>query len=262
MRIGAVPSTNWMIFLSQACALAKANLKCRYRKTVAGFLWVFLNPLITFTVQAVAFGHFLKIDVQNYLLFLVSGLLPWMFIAQTLEMAAGTIVNSGGLIKAVPVSPLVFLMAQVLDNAVNFLAAFVLILAIGAGIERQMSFVWMLLVLPSVSLLLGVYALSQILATLQVFFRDTRFLVSFGLQACFFLTPIFYPREMIPAPLQWSVELNPFYRLVSPFQILIHNYDAGRFSQSLLLSFLTTGALLVAAVLLWQRRKHLVYHYV
>lgn len=255
-------SSSWIVFLSQSFALAKANLKCRYRKTIAGFLWVFLNPLITFSVQAVAFGHFLKIDVQNYLLFLVSGLLPWMFIAQTLEMSAGTIVNSGSLIKSVPVSPLVFLMAQVLDNAVNFVAAFLLILCFGAMIEGHAATSWLLLGLPALPLLVGVYALAQILATLQIFFRDTRFLVSFGLQACFFLTPIFYPREMIPSQLQWLVDLNPFFRLISPFQILIHNFDAGRFSQSLLLSFLTAAGLLVVAAMVWHRKKHLVYHYV
>ena len=255
-------SSDWRDFFDQAAALTWANLKCRYRKTAAGFLWVVLNPLITFSVQAVAFGHFLKIDVQNYVLFLISGLLPWMFIAQTLEMSAGVFVNSGNLIKSVPVSPLVFLLAQVLDNLVNFVAAFVLVLALGVAIEGGAGWQWGLLVLAVIPLVTGVFAMAQWLATAQVFFRDTRFIVSFALQACFFLTPVFYPREMVPAEFQWLIEVNPLFRLISPFQILIHNFDANTFLWALLMSFVTSAALMAMASFTWGRRKHLVYHYV
>lgn len=255
-------SNDWRIFFDQSAALTWANLKCRYRKTAAGFLWVVLNPLITFSVQAVAFGHFLKVDVDNYLLFLVSGLLPWMFIAQTLEMSAGVFVNAGGLIKSVPVSPLVFLLAQVLDNLVNFIAAFILLLAIGVAFEGGAGWHLGLIGLSSIPLVVGVFAMSQWLATAQVFFRDTRFIVSFALQACFFLTPIFYPREMVPEAFRWLIEINPFFRLISPFQILIHNFDLLAFVQSLAWSALTAGVLMALAMFNWERRKHLVYHYV
>jgi ABC-type polysaccharide/polyol phosphate export permease len=255
-------SSDWRSFFDQSAALTWANLKCRYRKTAAGFLWVVLNPLITFSVQAVAFGHFLKVDVENYLLFLVSGLLPWMFIAQTLEMSAGVFVNAGGLIKSVPVSPLVFLLAQVLDNLVNFIAAFILLLAIGVAFEGGAGWHWGLIALASIPLVGGVFAMSQWLATAQVFFRDTRFIVSFALQACFFLTPVFYPREMVPEAFRWLIEINPFFRLISPFQILIHDFDLSAFIGALVWSSLTAGALMMLAAFTWRRRKHLVYHYV
>ncbi len=253
---------DFYIFWTQSKALTLANLKCRYRKTVAGFLWVFLNPLISFSVQAVAFGHFLKIDVEHYLLFLISGLLPWMFIVQTLEMSSTVFVNSGQLIKSIPVSPLVFLMAQALDNLVNFIAAFILILVIGAAIEGGPVSPWLLLVFPMIPLLAGVFALSWLFATAQVFFRDTRFIVSFGLQACFFLTPIFYPRSFIPEALQWMVTVNPLFHLINPFQILIHDFDWQAFQWAMAGSLLTSGLLLSAAIVSWQSRRHSVYLHV
>jgi lipopolysaccharide transport system permease protein len=185
-----------------------------------------------------------------------------MFIAQTLEMSAGVFVNSGSLIKSVPVSPLVFLLAQVFDNLVNFIAAFILILAIGVAFEGGAGWHWVWIVPASIPLLVGVFAMSQWLATAQVFFRDTRFIVSFALQACFFLTPVFYPREMVPEGLRWLIELNPFYRLISPFQILIHNFDPSAFIWALAWSFMTAVALMALAAFSWERRKHLVYHYV
>jgi len=249
-------------FWTQAWALTLANLKSRYRKTWVGFLWVVLNPMIAFTVQAVAFGHFLKIDVHQYLLYLVAGLLPWMFIVQTLEMSATVFVNAGSLIKSILVSPMVFLLAQVIENLVNFIAAFLVLLSIVFAIEGGEVWTLVLLPLPLVSLVLGVFALSWVLATTQIFFRDTRFVVSFGLQICFFLTPIFYSRELIPPQWQWLVIVNPFFHLIAPFQVLIHDFTWSSFGSSLVASYLVSGLLLGCAGWIWQRQKSLVYFYV
>lgn len=249
-------------FWTQASSLTAANLKSRYRKTWVGFLWVVLNPMISFWVQAVAFGHFLKIDMKHYLLYLVSGLLPWMFIVQTLEMSATVFVNAGSLIKSILVSPMVFLLAQVLDNLINFFAAFLVILAVVFCVEGGPTWTLVLLPLPILSLVVGVFALSWMLAITQIFFRDTRFLVTFGLQMAFFLTPIFYSKEFIPTEWRWLIELNPFFHLIDPFQILIHDFTWNTFAFSLSTSCLTSGLLLTMATAIWQRQKSLVYFYV
>ncbi|MGZ3722399.1 MAG: ABC transporter permease [Bdellovibrionales bacterium] len=249
-------------FWIQSKALTFANLKCRYRKTLAGFLWVFLNPLISFSVQAVAFGHFLKIDVHHYLLFLVAGLLPWMFIAQTLEMSVGIFVNSGSLIKSISASPLVYLSAQILDNLLNFIVAFLMILLLVSFFEGGRALPLLLLPLPLLSLVIGVFALAWCFAIAQVFFRDTRFLLSFALQAAFFLTPVFYPKTLIPPGLQWLTALNPLFQLIDPFQILIHDFYPKTFFLALLSSFLTSFILLAIAFLVWRRQKSEVFLHV
>ena len=148
-----------MIACRQVLALTRANLKCRYRKTFAGFLWVVLHPLTTFGVQALVFGHFLKIDVQNYFLFLVSGLVPWIFISQTLEMSASIFVNSGQMIKSYPPSPLIYLATQVADNLINFVAGFVIALFPLWYYESGIPWRALLLPLPIVVLTIGVFGL-------------------------------------------------------------------------------------------------------
>ena len=95
-------------FWEQIRVLTAANLKTRYRKTWAGFLWVILNPLTMYWIQTQVFSRFLKLNVSNYALFLLSGLLPWIFIVQTLEMCASLFVWSSRMFKAFPVSPLVY----------------------------------------------------------------------------------------------------------------------------------------------------------
>ncbi len=251
------------IFWRQTKVMTIANLKCRYRKTVAGFLWVVLNPMITFSVQALVFSYFLKIDVDRYLLFLVAGLVPWIFIAQTLEMSAPVLLASGPLLKSFPASPLVYLSAQVLDNLINFAAGFAIALVpiwiFSGGVVG-----WQLLLLPfaMLALALGVFALAWLLSTLQVFFRDTRFLISFGAQVGFFLTPIFYPRAFVPEGLQWLTAVNPIYRLIAPFQILIHDFSWNAFLPALTWAFVTAAALWFAAAWVWVRKRNQVYFYV
>ena len=75
------------IFSRQLISLTLANMKARYRKTFAGFLWVILNPIILYSVQSVVFRKILKIELPDYSLFLLGGLLPWIFITSTLEMS-------------------------------------------------------------------------------------------------------------------------------------------------------------------------------
>jgi lipopolysaccharide transport system permease protein len=249
-------------FWKQSQALTVANLKARYRKTWAGFLWVVLNPLISFGVQAVAFQQFLKIDIQHYLLFLVSGLLPWLFIAQTLEMSATVFVNAGHLIKSISVSPLIFLLAQILDNALNFLAAFALLLLMIFTFEGGNATPIWLLIFPLATLLIGVFALAWLLATANIFFRDTRFLVSFGLQIFFFLTPIFYSREFIPVEWRWLLFLNPFYLLIRPFQVLIHEFALTDFLAAMSASTVAAVVLMGFASFVWRRLNQEIYFHV
>lgn len=249
-------------FWKQVHAVTLANLKSRYRKTFAGFIWVLLSPMITFGVQGLVFSYFLKINVDSYLLFLVSGLIPWIFISQTLEMSTPVFVVSGDLMKSFSVSPLVYLSAQVLDNLINFIAGFILVLLFMNFWFGEAGWHLVFLPLPILVLSAGVFALSWIFATLQVFFRDTRFLIRFLMQISFFLTPVFYPREFIPQVLDWMVVLNPFFHLIYPFQVLIYNFNGAAFMQSMGVAVFVSLWLNAFALVLWDRSRNMVYFYV
>ena len=118
------------IFFRQSIILAMANMKARYRDTIAGFIWVVLNPLIMFGAQSVAFKKFLRLDVPNYYLFLLGGLLPWIFLVNSLQMCTPVFEEKGPLLKSFKIQPLVVLSAQLFDNFVNFLFAFFILLSL------------------------------------------------------------------------------------------------------------------------------------
>ena len=89
-----------------------AQLKSRYRKTVAGFLWVLLNPILTFCVQALIFKNVLKINIENYYLFLLAGIVPWIFITSSLSMTVSVFVANRPALMAFKIDPWIFLISQ------------------------------------------------------------------------------------------------------------------------------------------------------
>ncbi len=250
------------VILNQIFQLAKANLKSRYRKTFAGFLWVMMNPIILYGVQSQVFSKFLKLNVPNYYVFLLTGLLPWIFIVQSMEMCTPIFQSSGSLLKAFPAHPLVYLMAQLVDNMVNFLAAFILILIPILTFQPIDITGLILLPIPLFTLLLGVLSFAWITSTAQVFFGDTRYLVSFGLSISFFLTPIFYPIDFVPERFRIFVELNPFYRLIAPFRASIYSLDSEHFLNQMGLAAIYSFSLLFFAIIFWKRKKNELYFYV
>jgi len=248
-----------IFFWRQVSNLTVANLKARYRKTIAGFIWVILNPLVLFAVQSFAFRNVLKVNTPNYSIFLLSGLLPWIFLTQSLEMCTGILLNSGKMLKSFPIHPLVFVMAQIVDNGINFLAAFILIGVPTAVVSLTWSARLLLIPIPIIFLFISILSLSFILSMLQVFFRDTRFLVTFLLQVFFFVTPIFYPPSLVPENFKWLIRVNLFYYLIAPFRTVILDFDLFEFYKECLSASAICVALTLLALLYWKKYRNALY---
>jgi lipopolysaccharide transport system permease protein len=247
-----------MLF-NQALALTRANLKSRYRNSFSGFIWVVLNPLLMFTAQSYAFHFILKIDVHNYPLFLMTGLLPWLFLSQTLEMSAPSLLWQGQILKSFKLNPLVFILAQVVDNGINFLAAFILAL-FGLSFLENFEF-WHLLFLPIalLPLLLSTLSLAWFMAGAQILLRDLRFVMTFILSISYFLTPIFYPIDLIPEEFKWIVKINPLYYLITPFREMIQSPLSQNFVTSIAIAFAISLVLFLISYFFWRWKKNVIY---
>jgi ABC-type polysaccharide/polyol phosphate export permease len=237
--------------------LAKANLKSRYRNTWAGFLWVILNPMIMFGVQSLIFKHVLKLNVDQYYIFLLSGLLPWIFLVQSSEMSTSLFVVNGGLLKSFKMDPRILVMAQLMDNFINFMSVFVILFIAGLFLNdfnQFSSFYW--LPLAFMILILSACGISLILATLQVFFRDTRFIIQFLFQILFFLTPIFYPVDFIPEQYRFLVSFNPFFAIITTFRSLFINYNIDTYPSHFLTGLYWTIGIWIVALTFWKFKKN------
>ncbi|MCB2188655.1 MAG: ABC transporter permease [Deltaproteobacteria bacterium] len=190
-------------------ALTSRDLKARYRGSVLGFLWTFLNPLLLLLVYSLVFSVYFRVQMENYAVFMFTGLLPWVFFSQALNEATGAITDAGSLVTKVMFPMQVLVSVRVWTNFINFLLSLPILALFYLGFGKPVT--WTALALPLVALvqLWFTYSLSLLLATACVFMRDTRHILNNVLTLWFFVTPILYPPAQVPAAFQPLVKLNP-----------------------------------------------------
>lgn len=248
----------WRTFADQTLALTVANMKSRYRDTMTGLIWVIMNPLIMYGAQAFAFSQILHVDIANYNLYLLLGLLPWLFINQSVQMTASLLLQSGAFLKAYNIHPFVLIAANVLDNFINFSLAFLVILIPAVVLSGQASSQLLLLLAPAFLLAVFTLSLCWLISVVNVFYRDTSFVVTFVLNISFYLTPIFYSANMLSEKHRWLVKFNLFYLAIRPFQSLIYPVDAP-FAEAAAIGGGVTLGLALLVVLFWRWRKNEFY---
>ncbi len=213
--------------------LVARDLKVRYKSSVLGVAWSWLNPLLMMIVYTVFFTVALRDgSIPHYPVFLLCGLLPWNFSSDSVLQATGSIIGNAHLIKKVHFPHEVLPISIVLSNLVNFLIAlpifFVLALVSGASLS------WWALLLPITILIQVAFTtgLAFLLATLNVFYRDTQHILGVIMLAWFFLTPIIYSINSVPAettllgrPVQvrlWLRRLNPMASIIASYRDLLY----------------------------------------
>lgn len=191
-------------------ALLVRQLKARYRGSILGFVWTFLNPLLLMAVYALVFRFYMRIAVPNYALFLLAGLLPWTWFSSSLAEGANTIVQGSSLVSKSLFPTEILPTVVVLANMVNFVLTIPLLVIAGwlygVGVSP---FAW-LAVLPVIAVeCVFILGLVLGLAALNVHYRDVQHILTNLLLLWFFLTPIVYPVSQVPDTMQPLLWLNP-----------------------------------------------------
>jgi len=207
-------------------SLVARELKARYRGSVLGFFWSFINPLLLLLIYSFVFKYFLPQRVEgmeHYELFMFCGILPWTWFSSSLLESSGVLISGGNLIKKVLFPAEVLPIVTVLANMVHFflglpiLAAFLIYFGVPL---RPGELAWFpVVVLVQLVLTLG-FAL--ILSALTVHFRDLRDILSNLVTFWFFATPIIYPYTIMDPGVMRFLNLNPFTRLAIAYQEILY----------------------------------------
>ena len=207
-------------------SLVARELKARYRGSVLGFFWSFINPLLLLLVYSFVFTYVLenKVEgIQPYALFMFCGILPWTWFASSLTEAAGSLISGGNLIKKVLFPAEVLPIVSVLANMVHFFLGLTILVAFLIYYKHPpdaLDLAWF----PVVVLVQLIFttALALILAALTVHFRDIRDLLANILTLWFFATPIIYPwtQENV-RKFKWIFNVNPFTHLAISYQEIL-----------------------------------------
>jgi lipopolysaccharide transport system permease protein len=240
--------------------LVLRDLKVRYRNSILGVVWSLLNPLLMTLVFTLVFTVMIRSGIPKFPVFLLCGLLPWNFFSASVIGATNSILNNAPLIKKVYFPREVLPISLVLSNLVNFFLA--LVVLFGMILIFQVHLSASLLFLPVIILIQMMFTLGVglVLATANVFYRDTQMILEVVMLAWFFLTPIFYPITELPREAQilgmtvdvwlWTHRLNPMASLVASYRDVLY-YGGPPGLDFLFRSFVTALAILIVGYLIF-----------
>jgi lipopolysaccharide transport system permease protein len=199
--------------------LAWRDIKVRYQQTAVGAAWALIQPVTTVAIFTVIFGHLGKLPATTpYALLVFSGMLPWLLFTQALTQASSSLVNNSALVTKVYVPRLIIPLAAVLPPLVDFVLAFFVFIALMVWYRVVPTLA--VLTLPLLIVLAIATALSIGLwtAALNVAYRDVQYVIPFFVQIWFFVTPVAYSTQLIPAKYHLIYGLNPMTGVVQGFR--------------------------------------------
>jgi ABC-2 type transport system permease protein/lipopolysaccharide transport system permease protein len=196
------------------------ELRVRYQRSILGFFWTLLNPLMMMVILSWVFSYLVR-DTPNYPLFLFAGMVPWSFLNVSLNECATCIINNEGLIRKIYLPKLIFPLARVLIALVTFILSFAALFVLMWPLGARPSLAMLFLPISVVLLAMFVLGLGLIVATANTFYRDCGHLISVFLQAWYFATPILFPIETFKAA-QWRLRLNPAFYFIELFHDVLY----------------------------------------
>ena len=201
--------------------LVSRDFKTKYKRSVLGMAWSFLNPLLTMSVQYIVFSTLFKSDIPNYPVYLLSGIVFMNFFNEAVSMGMTSITGNASLIKKVYMPKYIYPVSRILSSLVNFALAilplFLVMLFTGTAFRPSL----LLLVFDILCLLGFVMGMGLLLTTAMTFFQDTQFLWGVISLMWMYLTPVFYPESIIPAKLLTLYHMNPMYQYITFARICI-----------------------------------------
>lgn len=200
--------------------LTCADLKVKYQNAWLGFVWSLLNPLLLVTVLYLVFHNFRHLE-ENFVLYLLTGIISWRFFTQTTNAALHVLVAKSGIIINLPIPRHFFVIVKVLSNLVSSLLEFSVLIPVIGLITGGVSVYAIFFPLIHILFVILLYGTGIILAGLYPYFRDLSEIWAVVIQLGFFLSPIVYPISYIPEDILPFYLLNPVTQLILMYQGLI-----------------------------------------
>lgn len=202
--------------------LVVRDIKVKYKRSVLGLLWTILNPLMMMVVMTIVFSQLFNNTIDNFAVYYLSGYIFYTFLNESTTQALFSVVWNAPLMKKVYIPKYLFPVSKVASSLVNLGFSFIAMLIVMVLTRAKLYWTILLAPIPILYLLIFCCGLGMILATMDVFFRDTGHLYSIITLIWMYLTPMFYPVELLRENgLDIFLELNPLYHYITYFRMLI-----------------------------------------
>jgi ABC-type polysaccharide/polyol phosphate export permease len=239
--------------------LVARDIKVRYKRSVLGVAWSMLNPLMMMVVLTLVFSHVFRSDLSHYPVYLLAGTVLWSFFTQGTTEAMNQLLWGQSLLTKIYLPRTAFAIASIGTGLVNLGLSLIPLLAIMlvTGVPLSLSLLW----LPVPILLTAMFVLGAglLLSALALSFRDVSYMYQIVLTAWYFLTPILYPKTIVPESERWWFNLNPMYHLVETFRAPIYAGSLPEFHTLLVAALVSLGMLILGWWVFTARADEIAY---
>ncbi len=198
------------------------DLTVRYKRSVLGFCWTMVNPLINTIVFTVVFATIFRFAIKDFIIYFLSAYQLWILFSQSTTLSSRCILSNGPLLKKVYLPKTIFVVSILVSELVNFSFAMLPLLGLVIIIGKGLSISLLFLPVPIIIMIFFTLGVSFILSSVTVFFHDIMDIDQLLLMPWMYLTPIFYPLEIIPEKYLFIVKINPMYYIIDSFRAPIY----------------------------------------
>lgn len=201
--------------------LVNRDLKVKYKRSYLGYLWSLLNPLLMMAVVSLVFSHFFRFNIENFPLYLLCGQVLFNFFSESTTMAMNSVLQNAGLIKKVYIPKYILPLSKIISCFVNLLWSLLAVLIMFIVFRVPIYPTTILAIIPIIYVFFISYGMGLLMAVLATYFRDMVHLYAVFMQVLTYLTPLFYPVDILPEKVMMLVNCNPMYHIVTYFRNVV-----------------------------------------
>ena len=230
----------------------KKEIRGKYKGSFLGVLWSFVNPLLMTLVYAIVFPFLLKNTQENYVTFLVIGILPWNWFTTVIAQGTTVIMANAGIIKKVYFPREILPISVVTSGMINYLISCIIIVifVLFSGIGLSFNIIYLpIIVIIQYVLMLGIIFIT---GAINVYIRDAEYIINFFVTMLFYATPVLYSSDLFPVKIAWLFKLNPMTTIIDSYRNIFF-YKTMPNMQALLIVGLVSIILLVIGKMIFNK---------
>lgn len=243
-----------------AVLIAQNQLSKQYRNSFLGILWSLLQPMTMAAVYTIIMPMIMRFPMQNYILYIITSLTLWNFMYQSLITAGYSLIYQAETLKRCIISSTVFPVADVMKNTYTYFVSFGVMYFMVSLLVVPPHWTIILLPIYFLPVLVTIMALSIAISFAAPYVRDVSEAIAMGLNILVWATPVYYPLSALPEGVRWLFQLNPFYMLLHPIQVLVYEQRIPDFGATFALLWLTTLTVVLSYGIYRKCRTNYVYY--
>lgn len=204
-------------------SLVRRDLRGRYKGSVLGFLWTFINPLLQLAVYTIVFSVILKNNIESYYIYLFVALVPWMFFSACITSGSHCVIAQKDMVRKIyfprEVLPISFVTSQFVNMLFSFIIIFAILIVSGRGLNLRALIALPLVMVSEYVVALGITMLT---AGLTVYFRDLEYILSIVSMLWMYMSPIVYGIDRIPEQYVPLFYLNPMTPILVSYRNILY----------------------------------------